>query len=143
MYKRILVAVDGAPGTEQVIEAAIDLARHYDSSLEVIHVVDDAILPLDRHSRRQLVTRESEAERTLERMLDRAIETGVHATGTVERGDPDETILQCAQDWHCDAIVMGARTHHGLTDRVRRSTTERIVRTAPLPVLSVPVDSYE
>lgn len=143
MYERILVPVDGSPGTERVLEAAIDVARHYDASLEVMHVVDESILPLDAYSKRRVATREAEAERALEGMLDRAIEAGVHANGTVVHGDPDETILESAEDWHCDVIVMGAHTERGITDRVRRSTTERVVRTAHLPVLSVPIDVSE
>ena len=141
MYERILVPTDGSPGTERVLEAAIDVARHYNASLELMHVVDDTILPLDPWTRNRVMTRESEANRALEDLLDRAIEAGVHATGTIEHGDPDTTILECAEDWHCDLIVMGAHTHNRLTDSVQRSTTERIIRSAPLPVLTVPIDT--
>jgi nucleotide-binding universal stress UspA family protein len=69
--------------------------------------------------------------------------------GTVERenwhwqkvachGHVEQLILQAAHDGRADLIVMPTLGHHGFLDALRGSTTERIVRNAPCPVLAVP-----
>jgi nucleotide-binding universal stress UspA family protein len=50
-----------------------------------------------------------------------------------------DAILREAADWHADLIVMPTAGHHGLMDALAGSTSERVVRRAPCPVLTVPV----
>lgn len=52
------------------------------------------------------------------------------------RGAVVETILEAA-DWS-DLIVMATEGTHGILDALRGSTTSRVVRAAPCPVLAVP-----
>jgi len=47
-----------------------------------------------------------------------------------------ETILDAAD--RCDLIVMATEGTHGILDALRGSTTSRVVRAAPCPVLAVP-----
>ena len=47
-------------------------------------------------------------------------------------------ILQTAEEQQADLIAMPTAGHHGFLDAMRGSTTERVVRHAPRPVLSVP-----
>jgi nucleotide-binding universal stress UspA family protein len=65
--------------------------------------------------------------------------------GTVEawdqilrRGNPVEQIVQAAHDLEADIILMATAGHHGALDALRGSTTERVLREAPCPVLAVP-----
>jgi nucleotide-binding universal stress UspA family protein len=51
-------------------------------------------------------------------------------------GSPVDTILELAQ--HADLIAMPTAGHHGILDAMRGSTTERIIRQAPCPVLAIP-----
>jgi nucleotide-binding universal stress UspA family protein len=51
-------------------------------------------------------------------------------------GSPVDTILELAQ--HADMIAMPTAGHHGILDAMRGSTTERIIRHAPCPVLAIP-----
>jgi hypothetical protein len=53
-------------------------------------------------------------------------------------GDVEEAILQAAQEYNVNLIVMGTHGHDSLRDALRGSTTERIVRHAGCPVLAVP-----
>ena len=56
----------------------------------------------------------------------------------MRKGDPVETILDVANDWPADLIGMPTAGHHGFLDALRGSTTERVLRQAPCPVLAVP-----
>ena len=50
------------------------------------------------------------------------------------------TILQAADEEQADLLAMPTASQHVFLDAVRGSTTERIIRDAPWPVLSVPVE---
>jgi len=49
-----------------------------------------------------------------------------------------EGILQAAADMKADLIAMATAGHRGILDAMRGSTTERVLRHAPCPVLAVP-----
>jgi hypothetical protein len=53
-------------------------------------------------------------------------------------GDVVSTILKAADEQQADLIAMPTAGHHGFLDAVRGSTTERVLRHAPCPVLAVP-----
>jgi nucleotide-binding universal stress UspA family protein len=57
---------------------------------------------------------------------------------TAGQGDAIETIVKAADDWGADLIGMPTAGHHGFLDAVRGSTTERVLRQAPCPLLAVP-----
>ena len=54
-------------------------------------------------------------------------------------GNVIEGILQAAADVKTDLIAIATAGHRGILDAVRGSTTERVLRHAPCPVLAVPV----
>ena len=57
----------------------------------------------------------------------------------VRGGDVVEGILRAADEMQTNLIGMPTAGHHGLLDALRGSTTERVLRQAPCPVLAVPV----
>jgi nucleotide-binding universal stress UspA family protein len=61
------------------------------------------------------------------------------AVVALRKGDVVQAILQAAADWPPDLIGMATAGHHGFLDALRGSTTERVVRQAPCPLLAVPV----
>jgi nucleotide-binding universal stress UspA family protein len=55
-------------------------------------------------------------------------------------GEVVDEILAAAAAWQADLIVMATAGHQGFLDALRGSTTERVLRHAPCPVLAVPAD---
>jgi nucleotide-binding universal stress UspA family protein len=53
-------------------------------------------------------------------------------------GSPVEVILDTAKTEAADLIVMTTAGHQGFLDALRGSTTERVLRSAPCPLLAVP-----
>jgi nucleotide-binding universal stress UspA family protein len=53
-------------------------------------------------------------------------------------GNVVSAILEAAEERQADLIAMPTAGHHGFLDAVRGSTTERVLRHAPCPVLAVP-----
>jgi nucleotide-binding universal stress UspA family protein len=58
---------------------------------------------------------------------------------SLRAGDTVSTILEVAAERNADLIAMPTAGHHGLLDALRGSTTERVLRQAPCPVLAIPV----
>jgi len=56
----------------------------------------------------------------------------------LKRGPVLETIVETAEHLRPDLIVMATTGHHDLFDDLRGSTTERVMRLAPCPVLAIP-----
>ena len=59
----------------------------------------------------------------------------------IRHGDVVEAIVDAATDWQADLIGMATAGHHGFLDALRGSTTERVLRHAPCPLLAVPVSA--
>jgi nucleotide-binding universal stress UspA family protein len=70
------------------------------------------------------------------------LETATPFTVTRETrsGDVVDEILAAAAGGQADLIGMATAGHQGFLDAVRGSTTERVLRHAPCPVLAVPAD---
>lgn len=57
----------------------------------------------------------------------------------VRDGDVVEGILDAAAEMKANLIGMATAGHHGLLDALRGSTTERVLRQSPCPVLAIPL----
>ncbi len=62
---------------------------------------------------------------------------------THESGDVVKQVLTAALDYAADLIVVATQGHDGFLDMLRGSTTERILRAAPCPVLAIPARPQE
>ena len=138
MLARILLPTDGSEGVERAVEHALSLARDRGADLHVLHVADTSTLPLDAHSEAAVQYMEAVAEESVAEILERAEDAGIEsAVGAVRRGRPDRTILAYADEHDVDLIVMGTHGRTGLDHLLLGSVTERVVRSADVPVLTV------
>jgi hypothetical protein len=70
--------------------------------------------------------------------LVRRMSDGAIVPVALRTGDVMSTILQAAEEQQADLIAMPTAGHQGFLDVLRGSTTERVLRHAPCPVLAVP-----
>jgi nucleotide-binding universal stress UspA family protein len=73
-------------------------------------------------------------------MVDIEEDVPFQVTRSSRSGDVVEEILAAAAECQADLIVMATAGHQGFLDALRGSTTERVLRHAPCPVLAVPAD---
>lgn len=142
---RILCPVDFSDFSRHALEHAAAIAKWYDAEVMVLHVGPSpaqmspppvcgisAALPIDV----------GEEEQRLMRELDAFVQpyaTKVKALSRrVEIGGPVWRILECAAERPADLIVLGTHGHSGFERLMLGSTTERVLRKAPCPVLTVP-----
>jgi nucleotide-binding universal stress UspA family protein len=143
-FTRILYPTDLSAAAAPALEYAASLARWYEASLTVLHVVPtfDAIqLPPDALGETTHVvyppTREAIAadmRRTLD--LDRFEALDVHVR--VETGDPDQVIVDQALTQGASLVVMGTHGRRGFDRLFHGAVAERVLRRAPCPVLMIP-----
>jgi nucleotide-binding universal stress UspA family protein len=145
MYDRILVPTDGSECADAAATEAVDLAATFEAALHVVYVVDVAALPSTIDVGYVSEALEDAGEEAIERVRDRAAAAGVEDVETeVVYGTPHRSILQYADEADVDLIVMGTHGRSGLERYLLGSVTEKVVRTADAPVLTVrPEDGGE
>ena len=137
MYERILLPTDGSDASDRAVEQAIGLARETGATLHVLFVVEDipyAPELMDDEVEGQLRELGQEA---LEEIRAQADEADVAVDAVLRQGAPHTTILEYAEEADVDLIVMGTHGRSGLDRYLLGSVTERVVRTADAPVLTV------
>jgi universal stress protein A len=142
VIRHILCPVDFSRTSDAALEQAGMLAQRFGADLTVLHVVYD---PLDAtclhvpHPPQEQLREEMirEAERGLQTLLRRRLRDLPRAKTAVVVGPPFREIVRYAEQREVDLIVMGTQGLSGLGHLIIGSTAERVVRTAPCPVLSI------
>jgi nucleotide-binding universal stress UspA family protein len=138
MYERVLHPTDGSDGVEVATEHAVELARRFDAPLHALFVVDTTItMGADAFSGAQYEGLRTAGEEELERVAEEAEREGVEVTTAIVEGTPAQAIVEEAADG--DVIVMGTHGKTGLDRYLIGSTTEKVVRSAEVPVVTIPV----
>ena len=148
--KNLLVPTDFSPEAHHAYEVALQLAKHTDGTVTLLHVLDtdateggfstmgtlsgtDSIdniytLKLLEATKRRLHALTNEAA---------PLASGVPVHDAIELERTDEGILAAIKRHNIDLVVMGARGHGALEHFFVSSTAERMIRLAPCPVLTV------
>jgi len=138
MYDDILLPTDGSPAAASALDHAIDLARTYDAQVHALYVVDaSAYAGVEAGSEMLIRGLEDEGNAAVDRVREAAEEAGVPVTTTVETGNPYRGILDYVETAGIDLVVMGTHGRSGLERFLLGSVTERVVRSADVPVLTV------
>ncbi|EMA06992.1 Nucleotide-binding universal stress protein, UspA family [Haloarcula vallismortis] len=136
MFDSILVPTDGSPGSERAFEVAATLARTHDAAVHVLSVVDEHG-PTDDWD----YDGDSPAEAFVESQADHVDTDGLSITAAVREGVVHDAVLDYGDANDIDLIVMGTHGRTGVRRFLLGSVTEKVVRLADVPVLSVRADA--
>jgi nucleotide-binding universal stress UspA family protein len=143
MYETILFPTDGSDPSFHALDHALDIAETYDASLHALYVVETSS-PYDDFGtggidpELLIQTLHERGEEALERVEERADRAGRELVGaTREFDDIHGGILEYADEYGADLIVMGTHGRRGLNRWLLGSVAERVVRTSDIPVLTV------
>lgn len=141
MFERILVPTDGSEEAEAVIERAMNIAEMYGATIEALFVADSRIQGVVPEEAEDAVRAalQSEGEDATDGIATVAREREVPIRTVVRDGIPHQTILEHAAENDVDLIVMGTHGRSGIERQLIGSVAERIVRMAPIPVMTVPL----
>ena len=129
--RRVLLATDGSETSIQAARATADRPWPDGSEFRVISVEEPWAI---RSSRVRTETGPHEAVSTAEQVLNSA---GLKATGEVLSGKPREAILQAAQNWAADLIVVGSHGRRGFKRFLLGSVSEEVAMNARCSVVVV------
>jgi universal stress protein A len=138
----ILAPTDFSDFSKQVLKEALALAQTFDAKLLLLHVVEPPPYSVEGLGPSSLEVNllddlERLANNELAAVLPEAQSTGVEVGRHVVVGTPYRKIVEVAEAERVDLIVMSTHGRTGLSHLVMGSVAERIVRTAPCPVLTM------
>jgi nucleotide-binding universal stress UspA family protein len=139
-YRHILVPTDDSDESRLAMEHAVALARLSDGRIQALSIEEGAG---SSHKDQIRTDPEDEAERAISHSAKQAESEGIPVTVAVESGSPKEEICAYADESDIDIIVMGTEGRTGISGAVLASVAEKIVRDAPVPVLTVRPENQE
>lgn len=146
---RILVPTDFSKFSQHALTYAAAFAEKFGAELYLLHVVQDLALVIPEIIPVEPPLTPSVAQLTtaVQSAFDRVIEENRLPAAIIHRevreGTPFYEIIQYAREAAIDLIVMGTHGHSGLAHVLLGSVTEKVVRKAPCPVLTVRHPEHE
>lgn len=141
LVKHILCPVDFSEKSLQVIDHALRLSDIFGAKISVLNVVDDSSPEYASYRRSekdlQMLRRtlEQDSQNRMKFHIEPRLRSFSNATMTTLFGKPSEVIVKIAKAHRADLITMATRSL-GLTSQfILGSTTYKILRTAPCPLI--------
>ncbi|WP_152041122.1 universal stress protein [Salinigranum salinum] len=134
----VLVPTDGSECAHTAVEHAGKLARSVDATLHVIYVVEIGQVINGDRARRLREALEEIGEKALNLALEKVQSSTYLPTETsLVTGPPYLEIVRYAEEHDVDCIVMGTHGRKGIRRFILGSVTERVIRRADVPVISI------
>ncbi len=141
-FQRILVGCDFSPDSDLTFQYGLSLAQEFQSEVHLAHVIEPPVYKdLLRPTLEEKEGFQQDLRKKLNEKLTGMVPEEVHnwctSKTTLLAGQPHEELTKYAVVHNVDLIVLGVRGHSLVETLFVGSTTDRVVREAPCPVLSV------
>lgn len=139
--RKILVTTDFSDYSKYAFGHAVAIARKFGAELIAVHVIQPTITPADYawvapppplSSEHEMYCRES-----ISRLVKELVPGDVEVKIVLSHGAPFREIIDASRKQNADLIVMATHGLGGLSHVLFGSTTEKVVRKSPCPVLTV------
>jgi nucleotide-binding universal stress UspA family protein len=152
-FKKVICATDFSDSSFRALDYARMLTERFEADLLLVHVVDDpptAVPPVGGAAVDSTINVTEYQEHLVEHATRRLAElvaeqdsAGPSVRSHVAKGRPSRQIVQLAAAEEADLIVIGTHGHNRLHRLVFGSVTEKVVRAAPCPVLTVGLEEND
>jgi len=141
-FKKILVTTDFSEFSLYAVPYAVEMARRFSSELVLGHVIEPIIGPADfawgSYNVAEIEAKSREyAQENLEKMRKDHFPDDLKSSTWLGYGSPFKEVISFVKEEGCDLIVISTHGLTGLSHIIFGSTTEKIVRKSPVPVLTV------
>jgi len=143
MYESILLPVDGSEHATKIVHHAAELAQWTEATIEVLFVADttrDSVTVVDGTVVDAL---EREGETIVADVAETLEALDVEHGTDVVQGSPAPTIVDYAERYGHDLIVLPTHGRTGISRYLLGSVTEKVVRLSDVPVLTARMQSDE
>ena len=139
---RILVGCDFSPDSSLAFEYGLSLAQEFESELHLAHVIESAAYqelqktdtPIETEIQQEIHDR---LIHKLQELVPEEARNWCKPQTSLIEGRPYEELVKYAEKHDIGMIVLGARGLGLVKSLLLGSTTDRVIRRAPCPVLSV------
>ena len=151
LLKRLVCPIDFSEPSLRGLSVGSRIAKHFSADLIIVHVITPfptyAVPGISSASGSggggfdvdgYIQHVEYEAATSLDALLKSVAESVEEVRSELLSGPAAESIVSCAQDEKADAIVMATHGHTGIRRFITGSVTEKVVRLAGCPVVTVP-----
>ena len=146
-YEDVLVPTDGSDYANQALATGVDVVNAEEATLHLVTVIALTSLGVDVRSDIQQSMLEESATEVLDEAADFAANAGVEPVSkTIEyAASIPNAIRSYSNDHDIDLVIAGTHGRTGFDRYMLGSVTESLVRTSPIPVLTVrePVENGE
>ncbi|MFH1121934.1 MAG: universal stress protein [Bacteroidota bacterium] len=141
--KKILVPVDFSDLSTEVIEKAGQLAKVFQSEVYILHIAQPVSIPTEINAIESLADHPQldemiREDHDLKAMVHYLLEQGIKAKSALIHGPVINSILDEAESFGADLIVIGSQSHGFLYRTFIGSVSNGVLRNSPCPVLIVP-----
>jgi nucleotide-binding universal stress UspA family protein len=144
-FTRILCPIDFSDTATRALVHATALAKWYAAQLTVLHVVPafeesmvSAFPLLEAEHRTPYAPLRDDVLADMRSAIERAGASTLEPTLRAEEGRAHRVIVDCAAALQSNLLVLGTHGRGGFNRLFLGSVTEKVIRTAPCPVLTVP-----
>ncbi|WP_299760774.1 universal stress protein [uncultured Pontibacter sp.] len=147
--RRILVPTDFSDEARNAYEIAISVARRTGAAIKLLHVVEtpyysanfsatgDVMVGSDGMEQVYMLRLLESTKAQMKELLQAVPHEGVQVVHEVDVDRPINKIRRTIKEDNVDLVVMGSKGSSGLDEFLIGSNTEKVVRTAACPVLTV------
>ncbi|MBL7906055.1 MAG: universal stress protein [Bacteroidales bacterium] len=141
--KKILVPVDFSDLSTDVIEKAAEIAKAFKSEVYILHIATQGAVPFGDAADTPLTSGINpdemiQEDHDLKAMVNYLHERGIDARSSLIQGPVVNSILDEAENFKADLIVVGSQSHGFLYRTFIGSVSKGVLRNSPCPVLIVP-----
>jgi len=150
IMKTILVPIDFSSQSKHALDLAAQMAGKGRIKIEVINIIE-GLTPSSFNTMGEGATNYTEDEFFLKQLYDKTKEnlhnligqgkySGLNISATVVVGNPYQSIAKAIADYNADLVVMGTKGSSGIDEVLIGSNTEKVVRYAKCPVITLKSD---
>ncbi|MBY0479071.1 MAG: universal stress protein [Chitinophagaceae bacterium] len=135
--KKVLIAIEGGPLTETVVQHGINLAHLIEAEIGLVYVVDATGFMGEGGYTIQNYIQDSHTE-AKELFAKLKSEFDIRQTWNfIEDGKLAAKIIETAIEWKADYIVVGTHGRTGVSHLLMGSVAEHVIRLSNIPVLVI------
>ena len=141
-FRKILVPIDFSENSPKILRDAAEIAERFGAELTVVFVVQSfedysgffvPHIPITQFEEEMVQS----ATTKMESFLSENLKSKIPVNSKILQGDVAEELVKFATENGIGMIIMGTHGYKGLEKALFGSVAERVVKTAPCPVLTI------
>jgi nucleotide-binding universal stress UspA family protein len=142
-FKKILIAVDNSICSEKAAQTGYEMATKFGAKIALLNIIEPALQTVNPDFALapvflEMYDNSEENSHVLLKEIENKYGTGIETTYLTSLDTTTHGIIQKAEDWGAELIVIGTHGRGGLYHFLMGSVAEHVAHKSACPVLIVP-----